>query len=127
MLKERKYWVVPEKVIPREQMGLQKFLKGVGYKITKSQKRAFNVSLEKYDLGRVLVDGETFIVHDPATTSRNMLHIENYLDLVDLLEVNEIPYIGCSEKYRKELIKNLKIGLKPTIRRLEQKRYLSTR
>ena len=57
----------------------------------------------------------------------NLFKIENYLDLVDLLEVNEIPYIGCSEKYRKELIKNLKIGLKPTIRRLEQKRYLSTR
>ena len=121
MNEDRKYWIVHQKLIPRNDLSLLEFIESQGYE-TEIEKIGNNESGTVYSKRRKesimkVVNEKVILMYPPMHIIDKIGLLEEAIDLREILEVNGIEY---EEFYnRKHMVPYLKKTLNELLKRLE--------
>lgn len=111
-----KYWVIPDKVIPREDLTLVEFLKKSGYRIGNFEMASREINDDDTVVGKIYeCDDKLNVVWPILFDSIGVKKISN---LIKLLEVNDVPYI--EKPTRKEALEGYEEQVSETLDRLRE-------
>jgi hypothetical protein len=91
-----KYWIIPKRLVPKEEIDVLDFLRESGYKVGNIKVGTRDISYEDSVIGEVYEDTCRIDINWPEKFDPD--RIEKISKLITLLEVNDIPYFEKPER-----------------------------